>query len=119
VWHSWSVFSEYGQADADVVVTFSQDNGVNWSSPEPINAAADGDAVDDTLPQLATDGRGNWVAVWQTFAISGGRKPLDDPATSAWTVLAAHGRLIDGPGPARGASHDSPDDAPVGPPTEE
>jgi hypothetical protein len=95
VWHSWSVFSSYGQADADIVVAFSQDDGLTWSSPTPINADAEGDAVDDTLPELAVDSAGNWVAVWQTFAISGGYKPFDDEIESAWVVSVSHARLVD------------------------
>jgi Neuraminidase (sialidase) len=94
VWHSFSVLSKYGKSDADVVVTFSQDEGRTWSRPKAINRAAGEDDVDDSHPRLATDGRGNWVVIWQTFAVSGGTTVTEE-IHSGWTVSSSHGRLVE------------------------
>jgi Neuraminidase (sialidase) len=94
VWHSFSVFGSYNQADSDVVAIISQDEGRTWTAPMAINELAGKDAVDDSHPQLATDGEGNWVVVWQSYAVSGGRTVTDE-VRSGWTVLTAHGRLAE------------------------
>lgn len=94
VWHSFSALSSYGTADSDVVVTVSQDEGLTWSEPRPISRSAPDDEVDDSHPQLATDGDGNWVVVWQTYSVHGGTTVTDD-VSSGWTVQTAHGRLVE------------------------
>jgi hypothetical protein len=93
-WHSFSAAARYGQADSDVVVSVSQDDGLTWSAPKPVNRLADEDSVDDSHPQLATDGNGNWVVIWQTYAVSGGTTTTDQ-VRSGWTVQIAHGRLVE------------------------
>ena len=94
VWHSFSVFGSYSQGDSDVVAIVSQDEGRTWTAPTAINRLAGKDAVDDSHPQLATDGEGNWVVVWQSYSVSGGRTVTED-VRSGWTVLTAHGRLAE------------------------
>lgn len=37
-----------------------------WTGPDPLNNNAATDEGDDNEPQLATDGAGNWVAVWDS-----------------------------------------------------
>ncbi|MFP6627093.1 MAG: sialidase family protein [Deltaproteobacteria bacterium] len=67
VWHSWDSFNEHLGVDADILLAHSRDDGVSWSLPVALNPGASSDAGDDVLPQIATDGAGHWVAVWQSF----------------------------------------------------
>jgi len=53
--------------DRDVLSARSNDEGATWSAPAPLNQEADRDVGDDGSPELATDGRGSWVAVWTTW----------------------------------------------------
>lgn len=48
----------------DIVAITSDDNGKTWSDPGFVNSNH-GDSRDDTVPQIATDGNGNWVCVWK------------------------------------------------------
>jgi hypothetical protein len=43
-----------------------------FSDPEPLNTNADIDAGPDLSPQMATDGLGNWIVVWQSEDSLGG-----------------------------------------------
>jgi hypothetical protein len=58
--------------DLDVLVTRSTDNGATWSAPQPLNTNADTDSGHDGNPQVATDGAGNWMAVWDSDDNLGG-----------------------------------------------
>jgi hypothetical protein len=49
----------------DIMVATSSNNGSTWSMQVALNSNAGG-AGDDALADLATDGQGNWVAVWQS-----------------------------------------------------
>lgn len=50
--------------DADLSVARSSDNGATWSEMEFLNSNWWNDSGADFGPDLATDGLGNWVAVW-------------------------------------------------------
>ncbi len=50
------------------IAAFSQ----AWSAAAPLNTNATTDAGDDESVQLATDGNGNWVAVWESDENLGG-----------------------------------------------
>ena len=52
--------------DYDILFSRSTDHGQTWTTPSPLNSNADSDIGDDWTPHLATDGAGNWVAVWQS-----------------------------------------------------
>src|SRR5262249_51472165 len=54
----------------DIVAARSTDNGATWSAPAPVNidAATDKNRIDER-PWIATDGHGQWIAVWQSFDI--------------------------------------------------
>jgi len=61
--------------DEDILIVRSIDDGDTWTSPSPLNtnAATDDPALDDDgIPRIATDGNGNWVAVWASFGSLGG-----------------------------------------------
>jgi cysteine-rich repeat protein len=50
--------------DADIVVTRSVDDGLTWSPPAVLNTTAVGDTGNDTVPFLAYDAGGDWLAAW-------------------------------------------------------
>jgi len=52
--------------DYDIRVSRSIDGGATWSAPVALNAGASGDLAQDLHPVVATNGAGNWVAVWQS-----------------------------------------------------
>jgi hypothetical protein len=51
-------------SDFDVLVSTSEDDGVTWSDPQPVSAAAAEDDAFEYASHLATDGDGNWLCVW-------------------------------------------------------
>ena len=55
---------DFGAQDRDVLFARSLDGGVTWSAPAPLSTTAYADPGADHDPQLASDGAGNWVAVW-------------------------------------------------------
>jgi hypothetical protein len=55
-----------GFTDLDTYLARSTDNGASWSSPALLNATGGSDLGDDRSPHAATDGAGNWFAVWQS-----------------------------------------------------
>jgi hypothetical protein len=73
VWHSTFPLDGIG-TDADILIARTTDGGQSWSDPLPLNTNAAGDSADatDWFPDLATDGQGTWVAVWQSFGTLGG-----------------------------------------------
>jgi hypothetical protein len=58
--------------DDDIPVSRSTDNGATWTAPAPLNTNAATDAGHDGGPQVATDGLGGWVAVWESTDSLGG-----------------------------------------------
>ena len=72
----------------DTLTARSTDGGATWTTPTPLNSNAASDSGDDWARQIASDGAGNWVAVWESddslFGTIG-----DD-----WDILAA--RSTDG-----------------------
>jgi Neuraminidase (sialidase) len=91
-WHAWGGLSYDDGSDADVVVAYSRDNGATWSVPMHANKQARQDEVDDILPGIATDGAGNWVALWQAFHVDAEMSGMNE-----WRVIAIQGRIEDRP----------------------
>jgi len=93
VWHSDDPLDGRVGRDNDIFFTRSRDKGGTWSDPQPLNTNAADDSGDDRLPSIATDGNGDWIAVWQTTDSLAGTirsdldivyaRSLDDGAT--WT----------------------------------
>jgi len=48
----------------DIAVTYSTDDGLTWSAPKALNSDAAYDASQNFLPDICTDGQGNWIATW-------------------------------------------------------
>jgi hypothetical protein len=55
--------------DPDILVARSTDNGATWTAPAALDANAAADSGEDWDPQVTTDGKGNWVAVWESSTI--------------------------------------------------
>ncbi len=71
----WSSGDDLGGTigiDGDILVARSNDNGLTWTDPAPLNNNADADSGGDRYPQLTTDGAGNWVALWHSLDDLGG-----------------------------------------------
>jgi hypothetical protein len=49
----------------------STDHGASWSPPFYVHAGALGDDNNDSLPTIATDGAGTFIAVWQCKSLPG------------------------------------------------
>ena len=70
-------------ADLDILLARSDDDGVSWSAPRPLNANAASDTGDDFNPQVTTDGSGTWLAIWVS------RDPLGDTIGSDLDVVVS------------------------------
>ena len=75
--------------DYDNLVARSTDNGTTWSAPQVLNANANWDSGGDEYPHLATDGSGNWVAVWESNDV------LDGTIGGDYDILVARFALPD------------------------
>ncbi len=73
IWRSRDSLNGTIGYDADILCARSNDNGLTWSPPAPVNnnATSDPGGVSsgdpgslEFAPQLAQDGQGHWVAVW-------------------------------------------------------
>lgn len=80
--------------DAEVEYARSTNNGSTWSTVATLNSNAAGDTGTDSAIHAATDGAGNWLAVWESDADISNGTDVDayvaDSATGAsWGTLAA------------------------------
>ncbi len=89
VWHAWGALGYDDGSDADIVASYSRDNGKTWMPPISVNPDSAGDVVDDLLPTVMTDGTGHWLVVWQGFY------PFADHAKrhAMWRVVASAGSI--------------------------
>ncbi|MCP4645667.1 MAG: hypothetical protein GY851_34800, partial [bacterium] len=65
VWQSEEDLSGAG-SDDDIFVARSTDNGATWTAPALLDSNATGWFEEDFYPEIATDGAGNWIAVWES-----------------------------------------------------
>ncbi|NUM52461.1 MAG: exo-alpha-sialidase [Candidatus Hydrogenedentes bacterium] len=70
VWASQSKLTEPGNGDFDIFFARSVDDGATWSSVATLNDGADSDSVDDSSPDIATDGT-TWIAAWSSDRSAG------------------------------------------------
>jgi hypothetical protein len=97
VWYSTENLGGTIGMDYDILVSGSTDNGITWTTPAALNTNAVSDSGLDWLPQVATDGGGNWVAVWWSNDRLGGTIGTDDDILvsrstdngATWTAVAA------------------------------
>lgn len=50
--------------DGDIIYSISTDNGATWSAAAALNSDAASDSTNDFSPIIASDGNGQWVAIW-------------------------------------------------------
>lgn len=96
-WRSESTLGGSIGTDWDILVSRSTDDGASWTAPAALNSYAGTDSERDRTPSVASDGAGNWVAVWASENSLGGTigteydilvaRSADDGAT--WTAAAA------------------------------
>jgi hypothetical protein len=72
VWDSDDSLGDRIGTDRDILVSRSTNNGADWTDPAELNTNAETDSGSDDLPQVTTDGDGNWVAVWHSNDSLGG-----------------------------------------------
>ncbi len=72
VWSSGRIHSFGAEPDADILWSRSTDDGASWSAPQILNSYAGSEEDIDLEPRVASDGNGNWVAVWQRGYYYGG-----------------------------------------------
>jgi len=65
VWSSTQSLGGRGR-DRDIHFSVSNDDAVTWTAPKAINSNASRDYGGDEQPDIATDGKGRWVVVWQS-----------------------------------------------------
>lgn len=63
--------------DMDIFAAASADNGATWSAPTLLNTNGTTDFRPDLNCDVASDGLGNWVAVWRSFTDLNGTAGLD------------------------------------------
>lgn len=51
----------------DIAFTRSTDDGIEWTPPVLLAAGSAADRASDEHPAVAADGRGGWVALWQSI----------------------------------------------------
>jgi len=61
-----------GAGDWDIHYARSTDNGATWSAPALLHSNGSSDIGADLRPGIASDGAGNWVAVWNSDENLGG-----------------------------------------------
>ncbi len=87
VWYSNEGLGGTIGVDTDILTARSTDNGASWTAPAPLNSNAGVDSGQDFNPQVATDGSGNWVAVWYPFDDLGGTIGADTDILTARFAL--------------------------------
>jgi hypothetical protein len=66
VWSSQDSLGAGLGSDDDIVVARSTDEAATWSAVQALATNASQDDGDDFSPRVATDGAGNWAAVWSS-----------------------------------------------------
>ena len=77
VWPSGDSLGGTIGTDPDILVSRSTDAGGTWTDPAALNTNAGSDSRPDFGPEVATDGAGNWVAVWHSYDSLGGPIGID------------------------------------------
>jgi hypothetical protein len=72
VWQSTDSRNGTLGIDLDILVSVSDDNGQTWSDPQPLNTNAATDDQNDSRAHIATNGLGDWRAVWTSTEDLGG-----------------------------------------------
>jgi hypothetical protein len=82
--------------DLDILMAESTDNGATWTDPVALTPSAVGDVAVDESPDLATDGAGNWVVLWQTDETFNNTIDADRDIVVSSTLLGPPDSDLDG-----------------------
>jgi len=85
VWYSSDDLGATIGTDYDILETRSTDNGATWTAPAALNTNAGTDSGADECPQIATDGAGHWLVVWDS------NDNLGSTIGTDYDVLVAYG----------------------------
>ena len=77
-WESEENLAGTAGTDFDIFVATSKNNGDTWSTPALLNTNGNSDTLNDSYPQITTDGAGNWVATWHSRENLNGTAGTDD-----------------------------------------
>ena len=96
-WQSTDSLGATIGTEYDIFFSRSSDAGATWSAPAALNTNAATDSGEDFVPQVTTDGAGNWVVVWRSDDSLGGTTGSDwdilfarsSDAGETWTATAA------------------------------
>lgn len=83
VWESDDGLDATLGSDDDLLFVVSSDDGVTWSGPAALNSNAGVDEGNDGDPQIATDGSGTWIVVWDSTDEAGAGLGSDRDILSA------------------------------------
>ena len=108
---AWGASGAYGN-DFDLLAAYSTNQASSWSSVSPLNSNALNDDGDDFEPQVASDGQGRWIAVWQSNSkLTGLGYDLGDDDDLLIAYSADNGATWSSPRPLNSnAATDGPDD---------
>lgn len=67
VWTSSDSLDDAIGVDRDVLTARSRDNGLTWSQTRALNHNAAVDSREDSSPNIAADGKGNWMVIWHAW----------------------------------------------------
>lgn len=69
VWRSMDSLNGTIGDDDDILVSYSNNDGLTWSPPAALSseAATDSSSSIDAMPHIQTDGQGRWVAIWSVM----------------------------------------------------
>jgi len=77
VWTSTEDLEGTSRRDRDIHFSVSIDNAQTWSAPRALNSNAAVDWGDDESADVAVDGKGRWVVVWESSDSLGNTKGGD------------------------------------------
>lgn len=87
-----------GSGGFGVLAWRSPDGGASWSGPTILDSNAENDSASGPAPDVATDGRGGWIAVWHSISLPGSidggiavARSVDGGLSWSAPVLAASG----------------------------
>lgn len=90
-----AVWAATNAADTDIFVARSTNAGATWSTAAPLYADAASDTGNDERPQIAVDGAGNWLVVWDASGRFGNDRDVlyarSHDGGIGWTAPAALG----------------------------
>ena len=66
VWDGWDEASSEVEKGRGIYVTHSTDNGEAWSEPQLLSPPLVYERDANISPEVATDGNGRWLALWET-----------------------------------------------------